>query len=147
MGRRKEEAMISIGAVFNGPELKGSALSKKLMETSAAIKDLRGSLDDGIRPWVNAVFVVPGSLGSPGFHGLIYGEYSKKNKGVVVQIAVPIDILSLEDPSSFIIEGLRGANAMAFHFFQEKGEDFPLAEAEFVVTKVQQRLWKPIIVK
>jgi len=139
--------MISIGATYRGPELKGSAINRKLTEVSAAIKDLRGSLNEGVSPWVNAVFVAPGSPGNAGFRGLAYGDYSKRDKGIVVQISVPNEILTLDDPSSFIVEELHGANAMAFHFFQERGENFLLSEAEAIIARVQQRLWKPRIVK
>ena len=94
----------------------------------------------GKTPLVNAVFVVPGSLGIADFEGLQFGEYSKKEKAVVVQVAVPAEVVSQSDFMAFLIESLHGANAMAFEFFRQKGEYFPLREAEGLVSATAQSL-------
>ena len=78
--------MISIGAVFRGLELKGSEINQSITAVSKALKEFRGVLVEV--PWVNAIFIIPGSLGIPGFEGLKYGKYSRKEKAVVVQITV-----------------------------------------------------------
>lgn len=131
--------MISIGAVYNGPELEGSQISRLIMATSKSVKELRGTL--GQTPWVNAVFVVPGSLGRPDFDDIQYGDYSKKDKAVVVQIPMPNKVAEgTADQAKFIIDALRGANAMAFEFFRQRDEEFPLREAEALVAKVAERI-------
>lgn len=132
--------MISIGSVFRGPELKGSAFDKAQMAAARALSELRGPLTLGSIPLVNAVFVVSGSLGRADFDGLQFGDYSKKDKAVVVQIAVPPDTVTGTKQTEFIVEALRGANAMAFEFFRQKGERFPLREAEDMVTALAERL-------
>lgn len=81
---------------------------------------------------VNAVFVVPGSLGGTGFEGLNFGQYSRKDKAVVVQISVPLQVVQSVS-AGFIKGALHGANAMAFEFFRQKGESFPLRDAEALV--------------
>lgn len=131
--------MISIGAVYDGPELQGSQISQLIMATSKAVKQLRGTL--GETPWVNAVFIVPGSLGEPDFDYIKYGDYSKKDKAVVVQIPMPRKVAEGADQVAFIVNGLHGANAMAFEFFRQRGgEEYPLREAEELVNQVAQRL-------
>jgi hypothetical protein len=131
--------MISIGAVYNGPELQGSKINRLIMATSKAVKELRGTL--GQTPWVNVVFVVPGSLGGADFDDLKYGDYSKKDKAVVVQIPMPKNVAEgTADQVGFIIDALRGANAMAFEFFRQHDEKFPLREAEILVGEVAERV-------
>lgn len=132
--------MISVGAVYRGPELKGAPINKVLMEVSAAIKDLRGSPREAVLPWVNAVFVVPGSLGATGFRGLEFGDFSPTTKGLVVRIAVPTQAAQSGDPRQYIVDALHGVNAMAFEFFRQKGDDFALSEAEQLVRDVASRL-------
>jgi hypothetical protein len=139
VGRNKEIVMISIGAVYRGPELKGSEINRLIMAINKALKEFRGQLKLGEVPWVNAVFVVSGSLGAADFEGLKYGDYSKKDKGVVVQIAIPTKIVEGEGLVDFLVDSLHGANAMAFEFFRQKGEEFPLREAEGLVSSVAKK--------
>lgn len=65
-------------------------------------------------------------------------SFTKRNKGVVVKIAGPRKLRDDENLSGFIVESLRGANAMAFEFFRTKGGDFPLREAEVLVARVAE---------
>lgn len=132
--------MISIGAVYHGPELRGSEVNRLIMRTSKVLKELGAAPKADGRPWVNAVFVVSGSLDQVDFEGLEFGDYSKKDKGVVVKIAVPEGVIRRGATASYLIESLRGANAMAFEFFRQKGEDFPLREAEDLVSKAAKQL-------
>jgi hypothetical protein len=132
--------VISIGAVYQGPELKGSRLNQSIMAASKVLKELRGSLTNIDTPWVNAVFVVSGSMGEVDFDGLEYGDYSKKDHGVVVKVAVPTNAVNESKMIDFIVESLRGSNAMAFEFFRQKGESFPLRAAEDLVTQLADRL-------
>ena len=133
--------MISIGAHYKGPELRGSGLDRSIMAVAKALNELRGPLEKGKVPWVNAVFVVSGSLGKVDFNYLTYGHYSKKEMGVVVQIPVPLEISSRDtDLVPFVIDSLHGANAMAFAFFEEKGQEFPLREAENLVRSIARIL-------
>jgi hypothetical protein len=124
--------MISIGAVYRGPELSDSPFQQAVRAAAKVLNAARGELTLGAVPVVNAVFVVPGSLGGTGFEGLNFGQYSKKDKAVVVQIPVPLEVVETV-PASFIKDALHGANAMAFEFFRQKGDSFPLSDAEALV--------------
>ena len=132
--------MISIGAVYHGPELRDSQMDRLIMAASKELKELRGPLKTGETPWVNAVFVVSGSLDDVDFEGLEYGDYSQKRKGVVVKVAVPKKVLQENDLANFLIDSLQGANAMAFEFFRQRGEEFPLREAEAWVAVISNKL-------
>ncbi|GAB7541669.1 hypothetical protein CS8_013320 [Cupriavidus sp. 8B] len=132
--------MISIGGVYRGPELRGSEINRTLMAVTRALNELRGPVKLGELPLVNAVFVVPGSLGDAGFSGLQFGDFSKKDKAVVVQIAVPPELTTGPNQVSFIVNALHGANAMAFEFFRQRGEQFSLREAEELVSAISAKL-------
>lgn len=132
--------MISIGSVYRGPELEGSAINETLRRAVKALRELRGQLVLGKTPLVNVVFVVPGSLGETDFSGLRFGDFSKKDKAVVVQVAVPPAEISNTNVGPFIIKSLHAANEMAAKFFQEKGETFALNDAEKMVSEIAKRM-------
>jgi len=140
--------VISIGSRYRGPELDGSPFEKAEIAASSAVVDLRGPLVLGRVPLVNAVFIVPGSLGDADFQGLVYGDFSKKDKSIVVRIAVPPEMVFSDQAAEFIVGSLRGANAMAYEFFRQKGEEpFPLREAEELVSRIAERLKVPPLPK
>lgn len=128
--------MISIGSVFKGPELRETVFSTALRKASKVLSEKRGPLLLGEQPLVNVVFVVPGSFGIPDFKGIEYGQFSKKDRAVVVQVAVPPQIVHSETALAFIVQSLHGANAMAFEFFRQKGDEFRLRDAEELVSWV-----------
>jgi hypothetical protein len=130
--------MISIGSVLRGPELDGSPFDNALLAASRALVKYRGPIQLGKSPLVNAVFVVPGGLGDPDFDRPRFGDYSKKDMAVVVQISVPATEVSTPEAHRFIVGALHGANAMAFEFFREKGQKFALKDAENLVLAVAE---------
>lgn len=132
--------MISIGAVYHGPELKGSEINLALMRVSKALNEFRGPLILGKAPWLNAVFVVSGSLRKADFEYLEYGKYSLQDKGIVVQIPVSEMTIGKSNLTSFLVDSLHGANAMAFDYFRQRGESFSLLEAEKLVDQVAECL-------
>ena len=135
--------MIIISGRYRGPELKGSrvaeaiALAMKVMEEAREPK-FTGSL--GEIPHVNAVFVVEGSLGSADFDSVRLGPYSRQKRCVQVDIAVSTSDVRTKSLRDVLVQGLRGANAVAFHFFEDKGMKFPLREAEGLVTRLSEKL-------
>ena len=133
--------MIGIGTVYRGPEHRDSRIGNALRKANSVIARLRPKdFRDGRVPWVNAVFVVAGSLGEPEFDDVRVGHFGKEDKGLVVEIAVPLSIVKSRNLRDAIVLGLRGANAVAFHFFDEKGMEFPLRDAEALVTRVGEEL-------
>lgn len=104
--------------------------------TKAAIK-LRGDFKIGSKPTINVVFHVPGSLGCLDWDGIRDAKYSRKQKLLMIQVAVPENIGASITPEDFVIQSLYGANAIAFEFFRQKGIAFPLAEAEQLVSEME----------
>jgi hypothetical protein len=133
--------MISVGEHYLGPEHRSSRISRALDVAATAIARSRPqNFKEGHRPWVNVIFIVAGSLGTPEFDGIHLGHFSKKEKGLVVEVAVHQSIVDSDNLRDPIVLGLRMANAAAFHFFEEKGLEFPLREAEVLVTEVGEQL-------
>ena len=118
--------------------------------TAGVIEDVRCikcefshcGLSTGSSPPVNVVFHVPGSTGSPDWDGLRDAKFSRQQRLLMVQVAVPENIVESANPENFVIESLYGANAIAFEFFRQKNMDFPLAEAEQLVANIESRMKK-----
>lgn len=132
--------MISIGSVLEGPELRHSSIDEALAKAMEAAVESRDHFELGSAPSVNVVFYVPGSLGRPDWDLLRSGRFSRKDKLLMVQVAVPEDIVSSDSAVDFVINSLYGANAIALDEFGEKGMEYPLAEAEELVGKIRERL-------
>ena len=135
--------MIIISGYYRGAELKGARISDAIGTAIKAMERARrpkyqGTL--GEVPHVNAVFVVEGSLGKPEFNDIQVGPYSRKDKCLQVEIAVLQSVIDEGRLRDAIVLGLGGANAVAFHFFDEKGMEFPLRDAEALVTRVGEEL-------
>lgn len=131
------EKMISIGTVLNGPELSGCPVDRVIHAAMKAAVELRGDFEFGSALAVNVVFFVPGSLGSLDWDGLRESKYSRKKQLLLIQVAVPLEAIESDRPEDFVIESLYGANAVAFEFFRQKRIEFPLAEAEMLVSQIE----------
>ncbi|MEF9416634.1 hypothetical protein ABXT21_19680 [Ralstonia sp. SM1864_UCD524_TZ4] len=129
--------MISIGAVYLGPEHQGSEVHATITSAIEILKALHAP-GDVESPLVNAVFVVTGSQGAADFDYPQYGEQSSTK--VVVQLPVNGTGLSGQELIDEVVDGLRGANAMAFEYFRQRGEVFRLRDAEALVTQLATQL-------
>lgn len=130
--------MISIGIRLKGPELSKSPIDQALTAALNAAIEARGEFRVGDEPSVNVVFLVPGSLGKPEFDYLREGKFSAKDKLLLVEAPVPMKVMSSESITSFIVDALHGANAVAFDFYRRRGkEQFALDKAEALVKKIQ----------
>lgn len=134
--------MISIGAVYLGPELDGTKLNQAIATAMKACPDFEKDFRIGSCPAVNVVFYVPGSLGSPDWDGMRDAKFSRQQQLLMVQVAVPRSVVESANPEEFVIDSLYGANAVAFEFFRQKNIDFPLADAEQLVASIESRMKK-----
>jgi hypothetical protein len=135
--------MIIISADYYGPELKGSIIWDAISSAMRVMRDLRNQTNAGTLgevPHVNAVFRVSGSLGEPDFDAVRVGAYSSKDKCVQVDVAVRGWIENAENARVTVVSGLHMANAAAFHFFQDRSEEFPLRDAESLVALMSKEL-------
>ncbi|MFL6730311.1 MAG: hypothetical protein ACJ8FF_02050 [Sphingomicrobium sp.] len=132
--------MIALGADFGGPELKGLPIRTALRSVMNAAARLRSAdYNSGAEGWVNPVFIVPGSI-SPdvGFDGFKLGHYSKKNRGLVVMIAVPAPVAAGPDALDFIDLALRRSVELAAEHFKKKGDPFSFIGANRLIDDVMK---------
>ena len=111
--------MISIGAVFGGGELSDSRIDREISNMRFPEKDT------GLPMSLNVVFHVPGSIIGLDWAGVRTGRFSKKEKMLMVQVAVPEEVKQSADIRSFLFASLRNAVLVAAPFFQKKGIEFP----------------------
>jgi hypothetical protein len=137
---QKEEAMISIGSVLHGPELKESMAYGCIRALMRAAVESRGSFEFGASPGINVVFHVPGSFGSPTWDGIRDAKFSSKRQLLMIQVAVPKSLVSSSTLKGYLVERLHAANQIAMEVFRKKGLAFPLADAEKLVERIKERL-------
>lgn len=133
--------MIAIGNDFGGPELKGAPVQLALSGASQIAARVREpNYDDGTEAWINPIFIVPGSVSQPEFDGYEYGHFSRKQKGLVIKIAVPGTVARGKGIPEFISGSLRDTIHMASEFFSAKGISFSTLKAEKIVLAVEAGL-------
>jgi len=130
--------MIAIGNDFGGPELKESSIRQALMVAMNVAANVRApDYDDGTEAWINPIFIVPGTVYQPEFEGYELGHFSKKQKGLVIQIAVPETVAVGKGIAEFIGESLREAVRMAATHFASKGISFSTLKAEKIILAIE----------
>ena len=133
--------MIAIGNQFGGPEQKGSMIHISLNKAMNIAANTRAAnYNDGAEAWINPIFIVPGSVSEPEFEGYEYGHFSKKQKGLVIKIAVPRAVARGKGIPEFISGSLRDAVHMASEFFSAKGISFSTLKAEKIILAIEAGL-------
>jgi hypothetical protein len=152
--------MITIGAVFHGPELEESRIKKLVQSTGIAVNKERGPwigeddfgptdirpesgqyFEQGSAPAVNVIFYVPGSLGSEGPTKIEAGRFSRKKKLLLVAVPVPKEVAEAGGSVKFVIGALREAITIAAKVFADKNAGtFDLVKAEAIIDGVQKTL-------
>ena len=133
--------MIAIGVQLGGPEQKDSSIHRALssaMRTASTSRSL--NYDDVTEAWINPIFIVPGSIWGTDFQGYKLGHYSKKQKGLVVMIAVPFEVADGRGIPQFVVGALREAVRLAAAHFSLKGVDFSTSAAEMIITQIEAAL-------
>jgi hypothetical protein len=133
--------MITLGIDFGGPEFKKARIKTALLttaQTATRVRDI--NYNDGAEAWINPIFIVPGSIHKPDFEGYKLGHFSKKEKGLVVQIAVPQSVADGDGISEFIGESLREAVRLAATYFASKGMSFSTLKAEKIILAIEAGL-------
>jgi hypothetical protein len=141
VGGKEKTEMIAIGCVYGGPEFQDSASTKTSRAVMNAVYDVRGNTyEDLTIPKVNVVYFFHGTLSTPEWTGLRDGTFSRKRKLLMIQVAVPEDLNDTQELEPFLLDSLRKANALALRVYHKKGLEYPLAQANELVDKVEQRL-------
>lgn len=133
--------MIAIGVQMGGPEQKETLIRRTLMAAMSLATKLRDpAYNDGTEAWINPIFIVPGSMWQPEFDGYELGHFSKKEKGLVVQIAVPKSVAAGKGIAEFISMSLREAVRLASAHFTSKGISFSTLKAEKLILAIDAGL-------
>ena len=133
--------MISIGAVYGGPEHMGSKIKNYISKVMCEFSDIHILPKYKNKPSINVVFFLYGSITEPDWDGVRDGKFSRKEKCLMLQAALPKEAVSCDDPIPFLEDALHGANAIAFHYFDEEaGMDYDLREAERLVSEVIEKV-------
>lgn len=126
---------------MGGPEQKGVLIDHALIKAmNIAAKVREPNYNDGVEAWANPIFIVPGSIWQPEFEGYKLGHFSKKEKGLVVQIAVPQSVADGKGIPEFIGSSLREAVRLAAAHFASKGISFSTLKAEKIILAVEAGL-------
>lgn len=80
---------------------------------------------------------MPGSVSEPEFEGFKIGHFSRKQKGLVIMIAVPKDVADGAGLKEFLGMSLREAVRLAAPFFTSKGISFSTPKAERVIFAIE----------
>lgn len=107
-------------------------------QTASRVRD--PNYDDGSEAWINPIYIVPGSIHNPDFEGYKLGHFSKKEKGLVVAIAVPQSVADGEGIPEFIGTSLREAVRLAAAHFASKGISFSTLKAEKIILAIEAEL-------
>ena len=90
--------------------------------------------------WVNPIFIVPGSIWQPHFEGFELGYFSKKDRGLVVQIAVPQSVVDGDGIVEFVGSALREAVKLAADKFSHHRIPFSTLKAEKIILAIEKGL-------
>jgi hypothetical protein len=114
--------MLYIGTVEGGPELSDCKICKRISSLiSLAIALRKEYMDDTSA--LNVVFHISGSILSVDFSGLRTAKFSKKEKMLMIQVAVPKG-LKKSEIDDFLITSLRQAASLAISVFKKAKLDF-----------------------
>jgi hypothetical protein len=78
--------VLSVGAIMGGM-VTSDVWEQAVHEVRKSVKVLRAGKDSPIA--VNVIFQIPGEVLQPDFSGVRTGYYSKKDRHLIVQVAIP----------------------------------------------------------
>jgi len=109
---------ITIGAVFGGGELSGTPIDR-------ALRGFSFPSDDSPPFSLNVVFHVPGSIvGGPDYVSVRTAKFSRKQKMLMIQVAVPKEMIYSPNVRAFLFSSVREAVVTAAPFLRKKGVEY-----------------------
>lgn len=133
----------SFGAIYGGPEIRAN--DAIFLRTEAQIARFIKIKQDNVlcknEGEINLVWHVPGTMFKPEFEGLRTGKFSKREKTLMVQAAVPSNLVYGEYPEEFIFGVIRQAITIAQTVFRSAKIPFAADEHLNFINTVE-RLWK-----
>lgn len=130
--------MLYVGSVQGGPEIEKTSIDVLISKLIQFAEESRKSISND---WaaLNVVFYISGSIIGVDFEGLRTGKFSKKQKLLMIQVAVPNDIQESE-LKSFLLDSLRGAAEVALPVFQKARIEFDTQGYLRLIDSIEARL-------
>lgn len=113
-----------IGELLGGPELSASpgvSALDEIRNAALGLRDQGRSLGD--QGSLDLVFHFPGTIFQPEFSGIRTAKFSRKQKMLMIQIAVPPRIIHVAE-HRFFLDSLRAAVGLAAPVFARAGIPF-----------------------
>jgi hypothetical protein len=146
--------VIHIGAILGGPEFGNlpfdRAMSRIWFPVPGEAWPKAGSAPDPLGPServdprqvgsLDIVFHVPGSILKPEHVGLRTGKFSRKERMLQVQIAVPEHLLESPELRKFLLKSIREAIHLAKPKFAKAAIPYPVAEYLAQLAELERRL-------
>jgi len=136
--------MLAIGSVQGGPEVAGTQLGAFVAKLMKAATEVRGDFKFGSSTALNVVFHIPGSVApDPGYEGLRDGAFSRSQKLLMIQVAVPKEMVECQDADAvrgYVFDCLHKANGIAAKYFKKKDLEYSQPKFLSLVEALEGRL-------
>ena len=123
--------MLTVGTVQGGPEVEHTPFCKFIMKLMDAADRTQTGFPFGSLMALNLVFHIPGSILSDlGYEGLRHAKFSRSQKMLMIQVAVPKEIAASHDMQTirkYVLDCLREANSIAAAFLEKKRVEYSQA--------------------
>jgi hypothetical protein len=97
--------VLSIGSVVGGPSSANQPWREAIADLTRSVAEARDAVTSPLN--INVVFQVPGSILQPDFHGTRTGRYSKADRLLLVQVALPEEVP--DEPKRYVRAALSDA--------------------------------------
>jgi|GEM_PF-1116271 len=130
-----------VGAIGGGPETDET----KIHEHWTSISHLKDSYCDesllGVEGFIDFVFHIPGSVMKPDFKGIRTGRFSRKQKILQIQCAVPKKLVDADEEKvvKFIFKSIREAIDIAKLVFKKAKIKYNADEQYEIIDKVEKQ--------
>jgi hypothetical protein len=131
---------LELGDIYGGPEHEHSAMR----EISHRLYNVKETYHDKIIPArdgsLAVVFQYPGSVLEPEFRGIRPGRLSKRQKNLLIQVAVPKEMMGPEVFGKFYVDALEEAVRMGKKYFEKNKIPFSEESHLALVNKLREAL-------
>ena len=128
------DSMIYVGSILGGPEVANAPIADVIEKVS---RGARGGAEGDFGS-LDLVFHVAGSLVQPEFEGVRTGLFSRKERLLQVQIAVPAEVVASADSYAFLVDRVEEAIRVAGPRFRKASIPYPQDEYLARVERLRQ---------
>lgn len=128
---------ISVSAFYPDAQLKESAFAMALTRVAMDLSRESHVVGNPNSPKIDVVFMLSGKFDSPGFKGMRIRRFDSKAASLVVEAAVPDNMVNARNAHEYVVAAIMDATENAAEFLAEIKLDFD-AEAHM---KLLQKLY------